>query len=226
MSQITTVTFLRYATFRDKYWALSQMYLAHKPLRQVPGQTFYKLMASGSGDGFRIFPDFSVSCLLQVWENEAAAEAFFSSSQLLDDYGKHSTQQWTLYLKCISSRGKWSGVEAFGPTTDEQPEDALITVITRARVKLSKRFSFWKYVPRSHPDVKTIPGLVYMKGVGDIPFAEMATFSLWNDLGSMISFAHHSEHMSAIRQAMEKNWFKEAMFARFYVYRQTGNFEF
>jgi hypothetical protein len=49
------------------------MQFANKDLAKVNGLTFYRLMGSGKGRGFNPFPDWSVYCLLQVWESEEAA---------------------------------------------------------------------------------------------------------------------------------------------------------
>ena len=226
MSQITTITFFRFSTFRDKYWALSQMYLAHKPLKATAGQSFYKLMASGSGDGFRMFPDFSVSCLLQVWESQEAADDFFRNSRLFRDYSAHTTQRWTLYLKCIRSHGTWSKANPFTEDPEcEFPDGAQIAVVTRAHVKWNKRLSFWRYVPHSHPDISTLKGLVYTKGIGDVPLVEMATFSLWENLEHMKAFAYRSEHVEAIKNTTVKRWYTESLFARFYLQDSEGSWD-
>ena len=223
MTQVTTVTFFRFSTFRDKYWALSQMHYAHKPLKAAQGQLFYKLLASGRGDGFSILPDFSVSCLLQVWESREAAAQFFARSELLADYTARCSEKWTLYLKCSSVKGKWSGKEPFTEDKTFSTEGMPVAVITRASVKLKSRFSFWRFVPQSHPDIHSLKGLIYMKGLGDIPIAKMVTFSAWDTLEDMIAFAHHSEHSFAIHKAMQKGWFKEALFARFVVVNSEGS---
>jgi hypothetical protein len=55
------------------------MQFANKDLAKVNGLTFYRLMGS-ERRGFNPFPDWSVYCLLQVWESEEAAEVFFTSS--------------------------------------------------------------------------------------------------------------------------------------------------
>jgi hypothetical protein len=45
------------------------MQFANKDLAKVNGLTFYRLMGSGKGEVLT-FPDWSVYCLLQVWESE------------------------------------------------------------------------------------------------------------------------------------------------------------
>jgi heme-degrading monooxygenase HmoA len=51
----------------------------------------------------------------------------------------------------------------------------------------------------------------------------MATFSLWDNLGHMKAFAYQSEHMEAIKNTAKKQWFKESLFARFYLQDSEGS---
>ena len=77
MTQITTLSFCKYTSLRNKFWGLKMMQFAHKGLANTNGLTFYRLLGSGRGKGFNPFPDWSVYCLLQVWESEASEyEAF------------------------------------------------------------------------------------------------------------------------------------------------------
>jgi hypothetical protein len=83
------------------------MQFANKDLAKVNGLTFYRLMGMEKG-GFNPFPDWSVYCLLQVWESEEAAEVFFTSSDLIKRYADHTDELFTLYMKNISA-GTWIG---------------------------------------------------------------------------------------------------------------------
>jgi quinol monooxygenase YgiN len=94
--QITTITFFRYTSFSNKAWGFGMMQFANKDLRKVNGLTFYRLLGSGKGRGFNPLPDWSVYCLLQVWEHEAAAHAFFTTSNLIKRYNDHTEELFTL----------------------------------------------------------------------------------------------------------------------------------
>ncbi|MGK0252280.1 MAG: quinol monooxygenase YgiN, partial [Gammaproteobacteria bacterium] len=100
--QITTISFLKYSSLSNKAWAFKMMQFAHKDLTDVKGLTFYRLMGSGKGRGFNPFPDWSVYCMLQVWESEEAAQAFFESSDLITQSTDHTEEIFTLYMKNIS----------------------------------------------------------------------------------------------------------------------------
>ncbi|MEL7222238.1 MAG: DUF3291 domain-containing protein, partial [Bacteroidota bacterium] len=63
--QITTITFFRYHSLKDKCWAFFMMQFAHQHLAKTQGLSFYKLMGSGKGLGFSPWPDWSIYSLLQ-----------------------------------------------------------------------------------------------------------------------------------------------------------------
>lgn len=225
-SQITTITFFKYQTLSQKFWSFQMMQFAHAPLGKVKGQTFYKLMGSGKNEGFNPFPDWSVYSLLQVWESASAADAFFKEAELMNRYRKHATEIWTIYMKNIKANGAWSKQNPFQPAHDLDEHNKHVAVITRATIKLSKLVPFWKYVPTSHQPLKHNSGLIYTKGIGEIPVIQMATFSLWKDWESVKKFAYESkEHNEAIRKTRALNWYSEELFSRFQPYRSEGTWE-
>ena len=60
------------------------------------------------------------------------------------------------------------------------------------------------------------PDLIYTKGVGEVPFVQMATFSIWKNLEAVKQFAYKSkEHATAVKMTRELKWYKEELFARF-----------
>ena len=62
------------------------MQFGHAHLKSVQGLSFYRLMGSGKNGGFNPFPDWSVYSLLQVWDNQSAADRFFEKHPLIDQY--------------------------------------------------------------------------------------------------------------------------------------------
>ncbi len=222
MSQITSITFFKFLTIPDKWWAFTMMQFAHRDLKKVQGQSFYKLMGSGRGLGFNALPDWSTYALLQVWENEEAAHSFFKASKTMNGYRTHANEVWTLFLKNVSAHGQWDGSNPFQPEED-LPSTELMAVLTRATIKWHKIIPFWKYVPTSHQPLKENDGLIYTKGVGEVPIVQMATFSIWKNIESLNHFAYTSkEHRVAIHKTRELNWYKEELFARFKPYKSIG----
>jgi hypothetical protein len=79
-------------------------------------------------------------------------------------------------------------------------------------------------VPTSQrPIEQGCEGLIFTKGVGEIPLLQMATLSIWENLDALKKFAYNSpEHREAIKKTHQIDWYKEEMFARFQPYKSTG----
>ncbi len=222
MSQITTLTFFRYRSLRQKLWAFGMMQFGHAPMSKITGLQFYKLMGSGKA-GFNPLPDWSVYAVLQIWENEASADLFFNASPLIERYKNHSEECWTLYLKNFAAKGEWSGKNPFQKNSKLDPENPFIAVITRATIKKKLLYRFWKYVPTSQASLQGNTGLLFTKGIGEVPITQMATFSVWKNKDSLMEYAYGSkEHQSAIQQTRQLQWYKEELFSRFQPYRSLG----
>lgn len=225
MNQVTTLTFFRYASLTNKVWAFGMMQFAHKPLAKEKGLLHYKLMGSGK-DGFDPFADWSVYALLQVWESEEAANRFFDSSTLYQRYVDKTTQQWVIFLRSIKAKGTWAGVKPFVPSSEIDSTNPYIAVITRATIKPKMLRTFWKYVPASQAPLKDNKGLLFTKGIGELPFLQMATFSLWKDKQSLMDFAYKSrEHAEAIAKTRSLDWYNEELFSRFEPYHSKGTWD-
>lgn len=222
MSQITTLTFFRFDGFADKFFAFRMMQFAHRGIAAARGQSFYKLMGSGKGAGFNPRPDWSTYALLQVWDNESSAQVFFDTAPVFAKYRKRASQIRTIYMRSITAHGAWSGGNPFVASTEIDPAIEKLAVITRATIKFSRLRDFWKFVPRSQEPLENASGLIYTKGIGEVPIVQMATFSMWENAESMKSFAYKSpEHREAIAKTRELGWYKEELFARFQPYREN-----
>ena len=225
MAQITTLSIYKFDTFNNKAWAFKMMQFAQGPLSKVAGQQVYKLMGSGKS-GFNPLPDLSTYAILQIWDNQASAETYFDSHDLAKKYKKRSKRYLTLYLKNISAKGQWSKINPFIPCDNLDGNNPYIAVITRATIKKRLLIKFWNAVPESQRTLAGNEGLLYTKGIGEVPFAQMATFSLWKDKASLMNYAYSSAgHKKAIKQTRKLNWYKEELFSRFQPYRTEGSLE-
>lgn len=221
--QITTLTFFKYPSLKEKIWAFGMMQFAHRPMKKVNGLQFYKLLGSGK-ENFDPKPDWSVYGLLQVWDNEEVARDFFTISNLYKRYQSHSEQQLTFYMKSIKAHGQWSKQNPFEASDSLDENNSYISVITRATIKISMLKKFWDYVPTSQLDLVDNPNLLFTAGVGERPVTQMATFSLWNDARALKKFAYRSQnHRHAVQQTQALQWYKEEMFTRFQPYKIIGN---
>jgi hypothetical protein len=202
------------------------MQYAHKDLVAINGQQFYKLMGSGKGIGFNPLPDWSVYSLVQIWDDERAADQFFNHSDLIKKYLDHTQEAWTLYMRNIKSHGAWSGNNPFEKSEELDKDIPLVSVITRATIRTSKLAQFWSYVPTSQKPIVKNKDLIYTKGIGEAPIVQMATFSLWKNEEALKSFAYKTkEHQKAIEKTRTIKWYKEELFARFQPYKSLGQWE-
>ena len=201
------------------------MQYAHSDLAKVEGLSFYRLMGSGKGTGFNPRPDWSVYSLLQVWDSEAYASNFFASSILIEKYDSRASERYTLYMKNIVAGGTLVGKNPFIKGADLDPTQP-VAVITRATIKWNWLLRFWKYVPTSQEPLEGNNGLIYTKGIGEVPIVQMATFSLWKDFEAVKEFAYISEqHKEAIRKTRKNEWYREELFSRFHPYKSSGTWQ-
>lgn len=220
--QVTTLRFFRFSG-GARWWAFGMMQFAHPALKKSEGQLFYKLMGSGKS-GFNPWPDYSTYALLQVWESDEAARAFHARAPIAWKYIRKCDATWTLYLKNSMSRGKWDGQNPFQKSNALDPENPVLAVITRATIRTSRLRRFWKHVPYSQEGMDAHQDLMYTKGIGEVPFTQMATFSIWESLEGLNAFAYQQKnHVSAIKLTRELNWYKEELFSRFQPYDTEGN---
>ncbi len=220
--QITTVSFFKYATWSKKFWALAQMQLAIGPLLKIPGLTFFKLMGSGAGAGFSLKPDFSTYCLLAVWETAADADAFFSQNPSYAAFARQSIEQWTLYLRATRAKGLWSGLQPF-ECHPELAKDGLFIALTRASINWNRLTEFWRHVPLSSQAIEQAEGVLFSKGVGELPLIQQATISIWESPAAMRRFAYENGiHQEIIRKTKTRKWYSEELFASFALIKSTG----
>lgn len=222
-SQVTTLSVFQYTTFASKIWAFGMMQFAHPALSKAKGCSFYKLLGSGK-ENFNPLPDWSIYAVLQVWDNLSDAENFIENSELFHKYYKNSSAHQIMYMHSVQAKGKWSGINPFQQPSTSNSNQGKLAVITRASIKLSKLRTFWKFVPISQKPIVNAKGLIYTKGFGEVPFIEMATFSIWNSVEDLHAFAYQShEHIEAIKKTRSINWYKEELFSRFVIVKTSGN---
>ncbi|UYZ63987.1 spheroidene monooxygenase [Hymenobacter weizhouensis] len=209
----------------QKRWGLAQMGTAQRPLQQVPGLRFQKLLGSGAG-GFGALPNLHRYGLMAVWESDDAAATFFATHPLWQQYQRRTTEIWTARLAPLKSHGLWDGVNPFDYTPAAAPASAPVAVLTRAAIRLHKTPRFWRYVAPTSATVAQVPGVQAAIGLGELPVVRQATFSLWESAEAMQHYAYRSEkHREVIRLTRQENWYGEELFARFQVLSTEGTWD-
>ncbi|MEO0573024.1 MAG: DUF3291 domain-containing protein [Bacteroidota bacterium] len=223
MGQITTISFFQFDSLWAKIWAFGMMQFAHKRIQKVQGLEFYKLMGTGKAR-FNPMPDWSVYTILQIWKDDGTAEAYFSSASIFKKYQNTASKHWVVYLKNRIARGEWNGTNPFERSKEIDERIPFVVALTRATIKTKLLLTFWRFVPKSQNHLWNNEGLLFTKGIGEVPFRQMATFSLWKDEKSLDAFAYQTRgHVSAIGKTRDLNWYKEELFARFQPYKSVGD---
>ncbi|MGB1448782.1 MAG: hypothetical protein ACPG8F_02995 [Flavobacteriaceae bacterium] len=206
---------------QNRFWALKQMGIGPSQLKEVKGLRFYKFLGTGAGNGFSLRPDFSTYALLLVWDSPAMAASFLQHQTYLDYY-QRSTKVRCLTLRNFQSHGKWSGSNPFLSIGGTVEKDQTVAIITRATLRFSRLFSFWRHVPQAAKAIETAAGVQYFKGIGEWPFIQQATISIWNSLDDVMQFAYrHKAHASIVKKTRQKKWYAEDLFARFIIQNDT-----
>ncbi|TXF90088.1 hypothetical protein FUA23_07560 [Neolewinella aurantiaca] len=228
MSQITTVTLLRYRSVRAKAWIFTQMGLMPgfpfpSPLAGTEGLLFGRLMGSGADNGFGLKPNFGVYAFMGHWQDRAAADRFFAAHPWWRGNEKQLHESATFYLEATMTHGEWGGQKPFVPQPDKHDSAAPVAVITRATIRARKLADFWRYVPQTSASVYEHPERKLSIGVGEYPVFMQATFSLWTSGKAMRDFAYKSKHHAeVVKLTRERGWYKEEMFTRFKVLEVKG----
>ena len=187
-------------------------------LQNVAGLSFFKLLGTGAGQGFSLMPDFSTYALLTVWEDQDSADHFYRSNTLIQSYQARASNIRRLSLANTASHGLWSGLNPFVPTETQQLKKSPVAIITRATLRPQRLLSFWRAVPQASKAIETAQGVQYYKGIGEWPFIQQATISIWNSMEEMIQFAYKDKaHKEIVKQTKKERWYKEDLFARFLV---------
>lgn len=220
MASFTSVSIVSFKGWQNKYFALRSMGFLSQDIKGVQGLQFIKLMGSGSGNGFGVWPEWGRYVMVAVWRSLADSEVFFKSNPYWLDYYKKCDNCDTFYLSCCSVHGSWSGAVPFEVCSNYNPQEP-VAVITRATIKWSKMLLFWKYVPQVNKKLKSAYKPEIALGIGEWPFRFQATFSLWHDGKSMEKFAYKdTAHIDMIKKTKTIKWYEEELFARFHIIKK------
>jgi heme-degrading monooxygenase HmoA len=214
---MVTISLINYSS--NKYWAFKQMQLLPPQLATISGCQFAKLLGTGSGFGFSLWPDFSTYALLLKWDNEEDSKEFFSENEIFKVLQSKSNKIETHYLESLGAHGSWYGQNPFPEKGNYN--GGKIAVITRARINIHKLPRFWQFVPKASKSIEKAKGLIFTKGIGEWPLIEQATFSIWENEQAMKDYAYTDTHKEIIGKVKKENWYKEELFSRFNYIRRT-----
>lgn len=219
------LTVVRYPS-RFIYFAISAMALFRFPLYRNKKIQFHKLLGCGKNGSFDIKPDWNQWAILvfmnelpdlqNIDEKTADLHTILYGPFISKWWKRFSCETWTIALELIDGHGSWDGKKLFSDTKDIKKTAGPIAVLTRATIKLSKVGDFWQNVAPVSNQMKFASGLITSIGIGEMPLLRQATFSIWESMDHMKSFAYSMhEHREVIKKTRKEKWYSEDMFLRF-----------
>ncbi|MCH1433572.1 MAG: DUF3291 domain-containing protein [Flavobacteriaceae bacterium] len=211
---------------RNKFWAFKQIGIAAGKLKSVEGLQFFKFLGTGGGSGFSLTPDFSTYAFLGVWNDRSQYNDCMNEHPVFLQYKEKASSQRELVLSPVNSHGKWSGKNPFktpeNPKSSFEDSNLKAVVITRATLRWNRLLSFWKAVPAASRAINNAQGVSYFKGIGELPFIQQATVSIWESFEAVNTFAYKGkEHATIVKETKQKKWYKEDLFSRFFLISDT-----
>jgi hypothetical protein len=213
-----TIRFIKYSGFKARRAAFSEMGRSLFFSWSAPGLVFAKHLGTGAGNGFSIFPDFGLYAWLGAWDSPESAFTFFQTDPRWLSLISLSDEISGWDGEPLKGKGTWNQLSPFDFSEADADWTGSIAVITRASIRWSKALLFWWNVPSASKHLEGKEGLIYAKGVGELPLLEQATFSLWDSAKRLDQFAYQSkEHAPMIKKTRKYDWYKEEMFVRMKV---------
>lgn len=206
-----------------KYSGIARLMFNRFSLYRPQGLLLQKHMGSGKNGGFLISPSGTHQGLFCLFEGLEQANRFMHESPLLDWYRSHASELFTVKLRAYSVKGCWSGHQLQESTSP--PTSGPIASLTRASIKPTRALSFWSKAPSAQTDLQQSAGCLISAGIGEAPVLRQATFTIWNSQAAMDAYARSGAHLTAIKAAMQGNYFSESMFARFQPFDAEGSWK-
>jgi spheroidene monooxygenase len=226
---VVLVDFLR----QHQGWGWLRLVAGSTPYKEVPGLTMVKVMGSGHGGGFSLRPSATHQGLICTFSHLDLALKFLDSPWV-QAYRDRARECWTGVMSVQSARGHWdkqawqaSTLEALGAQLQaHDPARAQpmgpFAVLTRASIVPTKAMAFWRYAPAAQADLGKSPGCLLAMGLGEAPLVRQCTFSVWQDTGAMLQYAHQGAHQLASAAAYKHQFFSESLFVRMQVMQMAG----
>ncbi|GGI26196.1 hypothetical protein GCM10008119_21450 [Pedobacter mendelii] len=181
-------------------------------------------MGSGKDARVDLSPDFKHWSLLTTWDNKSDCDQFYKKSFPIKWFRFFGIEELTILLKPLSSHGLWSGKQPFIFEKSSKIQNGRVAVITRAAIHFNKVKEFRSNIKRAAISMRTAPGYIISAGVGENPFLDQATFSIWENLESMKNYAYKSfDHSDVIKLTRARKWYSEELFARFEIIDSKGS---
>lgn len=222
--QSVSLSLFRFGPAAARAWAFAQMGPARFAIARVPGIGFFKLCGSGTGEGFTPVPNTAVYAILATWPDLPSARNAMREARVFRRYADMADESCTWHLATASARGAWSGQTPF--EAEAPPPLGPVAALTRATIKPKGLLKFWGRAPAISDVIGNNDDVIFKIGIGELPWLQQVTFSVWPSTKAMDQFARRSgPHAQAIRAVRDGNWFAEELYARFAITGVDGTWE-
>lgn len=220
---IVALTITKFRT-HNILFAFLGMALLRVPMWLNKNCRFWKLMGSGKDAQVDLKPDFKHWAILTTWDEKDSCDEFYKHSFVINWFRFFAIEEFTILLKPLSSYGLWSGIQPFKYNKDYSVKSTRVAVITRAAINYGKVKEFRSNIKRAAEAMRKAEGFILSAGVGENPFFDQATFSIWESLDHMKNYAYKSvDHSDVIKLTRERKWYSEELFARFEIIETQGS---
>jgi hypothetical protein len=195
--------------------ALLLMARLPRKLRRRDDVEFVKLLGTAKGFGVTAADPLRWAALT-VWRAHARP---------IEAFDRIAAAHVRITLRPTASRGKWGGREPFEVGESTQ-SDRPVLVLTRARLRPTKAFQFWRAIGPVAATLSDAKGLLTAFGIGEAPIGFQGTVSIWAGGRQVNAFAYRTaEHAEVVGMTAARRWYAEELFARLEVLEVTGERE-
>ena len=180
-------------------------YTFNKNILKSNGQGFFKLLGTGSKNGFSVFPDFSNYVMISSWKDDSDRKAFLEKNKIMTTILDKCHERIEIKIDPYEFKGSWNEINPF--KNDSSYKGGKILIITRARVKFKKILEFIISTSKASKSIKNHSGALYYKGVGELPIIET------EDKMKLYAY-NNSDHMKIISKSRKRRWYSEELFVR------------
>jgi len=182
-------------------------------------------MGCGKNGTFDKIPDLNQWAIFLVHKSEIAEN---NNAVVLGNFISiwirlFAKESFTILLKPIAGHGKWDQQEPFGKLDGKVDYNGRVATLTRATIRLNKMKFFWKHVAPVASQMADAKGFIFSVGIGEVPWIKQATFSIWESVEDMKTFAYSmKEHSEVVKKTRSENWYSEDLFVRFSIKDSFG----
>ncbi len=115
-------------------------YTFNKNILKYRGQEFFKLLGTGSKNGFSVFPDFSNYAMISSWKDDSDRKAFLEKNKIMTTILSKCHERIEIKIDPYEFKGSWNQHNPF--KNDSSYKGEKILILTRARVRFQKILEF------------------------------------------------------------------------------------